>query len=167
MTETRLVGEMVAPDRRLYVASFSGVEDWPRTLNEPERPFMVFTALDARLITDDELRRLARALIDQGCVFSCSWGPDEDRVEKAFDLAADDAEQAGGPPASDFWSTSDNESLDDALWYAAFTPGSEDDPVGALLAVAEDTWLGEIEARLSDWQRWSARVLDQDAEREE
>jgi hypothetical protein len=165
MTEIRLVGEMVAPDRLLYVTAFSGVDKWPRTFDEPARPFIVFTALDATLLTDEELRRFARALIDQGCVCSCSWGTDADRVEKAFDLAADDAEKAGGPSSADFWSTAwEDESLDDALWYAVFTTAAEDGVVGALLAVAEDTRLGEIEARLSDSMRWSARLLDQEAE---
>jgi hypothetical protein len=163
MTEIRLVGESVAPDRGLYLASFSAVDEWPRTLRQITGPFVVFTAFDAEPLTDEELRRFARLLLDQGCVYSCSWGPDCHRMHTAFDLAAVDAEKEAERSADRVATTwHENESLDDALWYAVFAAHPDDAEARALLAVAGRTLLPEIESRLSDSQQWSKRVLDQD-----
>ena len=143
------------------------MEDWPTQLEEPARPFVVFTAFDAKRLSDDELLRFARQLLDQGCVYACSWGPDAGRVEMAFDEAVVTAELAGQPYVEEddvVMTTSDeDESLDDALWFAVHThnPPSYKDG-GVLVAISEDTWADEIESRLADAEQWSTRLLEAD-----
>jgi hypothetical protein len=169
MTEIRLIGE-TRDRRQLYLAQLARLEDWPTRLEEPSRPFVVFTAFDATRLTDDELLHFARQLLGQGCVYANSWGPGAQRVENAFDEAVVSAELAGQPYAADddvVMTTSDeDESLDDALWFAVFTayPAYAKDGEGALVAISEHTWAGEIEARLADAEQWNARLLEAEDE---
>ena len=158
MTDIRLIGESLG--RQLYVARLSNLDDWPTQFDEPVRPFVVFTALDAKGLTDVELREFARMLLDQGCVYTCSWGTDAKRVETAVDLVAMEAALAGQPYVEDVVMTTshEDESLDEALWFAVFVAYPSDFEAQAVLVISEDKWAGEIESRLADSERWSARV---------
>lgn len=166
MTDIRLIGKSPAPGRQLYVARLSKLDDWPARFDEPVRPFVVFTALDAKRLTDVELREFARMLLDQGCVYTCTWGKDAGRVENAFDLVATDAGLAGRPYVEDVVMTTshEDESLDDALWFAVFAAYPPDVEAQAVLVISEDKWAGEIESRLADSERWSARVVEAEGE---
>jgi hypothetical protein len=153
-----LVGRSKAPSRDLYVGSRLDVAE----TSELAGPFVAFTALDAAALRDDELRSLARTLLQNGCVYSCSWGPEAGRVETAFDLEAAEAGIAGSPYGDDVVVTTshEGESLDDALWFALYTafPASGDEaPV--LLAITDDRWRADIEARLGDTDRFNSDVL--------
>jgi hypothetical protein len=167
VTEIRLVGE-TRDRRQLYLAQLTRLEDWPTELEEPARPFVVFTAFDAKHLTDDELLRFARQLLGQGCVYACSWGPEALRLHNAFDEAAINAELAGQPYVDEddvVMTTSDeDESLDDALWFAVFTAYPAYGEGAAVLAISEPTWAGEIESRLADAEQWSARLLEAEEE---
>jgi hypothetical protein len=167
VTDIHLVGETRAR-RQLYLAQLTRLEDWPTQLEEPARPFVVFTALDARRLSDDELLEFARQLLDQGCVYACSWGADAGRVEAAFDEAVVTAELAGQPYVDEnevVMTTSDeDESLDDALWFAVFTAYPAYAEATAVLAISEHTWAGEIESRLADAEQWSERLLEAEEE---
>ena len=52
------------------------------------RAGVVFTALDAKRLTDDELLQFARRLLDQGCVYACLWGPEALRVAQLQAMAS-------------------------------------------------------------------------------
>jgi hypothetical protein len=168
VTDIRVVG--ATRDRRqLYLAQLTRLEDWPTQLEEPARPFVVFTAVDAKPLTDDELLQFARKLLDQGCVYACSWGQEALRVENAFDFASVDAQLAGQPYVAEddvvMTTSHEDESLDDALWFAVFTAYLAHEEVTAVLAISERTWADEIESRLADVEQWSARLLDAEEER--
>jgi hypothetical protein len=161
--DVRLVGS--APNgRRLYVGAPSGLDDWPSELGEP---FVAFTALDVRERTGREIEALARTLLDHGCVYACAWGPDAGRVELAFDLLALEAEEAGRPyiegaDAVVMTTAHEAEPLDEALWFAVFAAMPADLEANVLVAIAEDRWRSEIEARLADADRLNADVLASD-----
>ena len=162
MTDIRLIGE--THDRRLYLAQLARLQDWPTRIEEPARPFVVFTAFDATLLTDDELLNFARLLLEQGCVYACSWGPKALRFHNAFDEAAITAELAGRPYVDEddvVMTTSDeDESLDDELWVAVFSAYPAYGEVTGVLAISEPAWAGEIESRFSDANRWNERLLE-------
>ena len=162
MTDIRLIGEI--HDRRLYLAQLARLKDWPAQLEEPARPFVVFTAFDATRPTDDELLSFARLLLEQGCVYACSWGPGALRFENGFDEVVITAELAGRPYVGEddvVMTTSDeDESLDDALWLAVFSAYPAYGDITGVLAISEQTWAGEIESRLGDAERWNARLLE-------
>jgi hypothetical protein len=162
LTGIRLIGEI--HDRRLYLAHLARLEDWPTRVEEPARPFVVFTAFDATRLTDDELLNFARLLLEQGCVYACSWGPEALRFHNAFDEAAITAELAGKPYVDEgdvVMTTSHNdESLDDALWFAVFSAYPAYGEITGVLAISEQTWAGEIESRFSDAEQWNERLLE-------
>jgi hypothetical protein len=168
LTDIRLVGE-TRDRRQLYLAGLTKLDDWPTQLEEPARPFVVFTAVDAKPLTYDELLQFARQLLDQGCVYACSWGPEALRLHNAFDDAAINAQLAGQPyvdkDAVVMTTSHEDESLDDALWFAVFTAYPAYDEVAAVLVISEPRWAGEIESRLADAEQWSARLLEAEEER--
>ncbi len=161
MTEVRLIGREEKTGRRLYLARVASLEDWSATLSGPEAAYVVFTALDARQMTDELLGDFARKLLNQGCVYSCSWGPDCERVHDSFDTG--DLERsnwsAEGPIVMTTWH--EDESLDEALWFSVFATSNDDfEKITGVLAISEGTWADEIESRLADCERWSAEALD-------
>ena len=161
MTETRLIGHSATHDRQLYVAQLASVGDWPLALSEVDKPFVLFTALDASTVSDEQLLDFARKLLDQGCLYTCSWGQEARRVEDAFDEVAIEADLAGRPYTKTVVMTTSHEaeSLDDALWFAVFTASPADVDARAVLAVSEEEWATEIESKFADPARWSAGVL--------
>jgi hypothetical protein len=168
VTDIRLIGE-TRDRRQLYLAQLTRLEDWPTQLEEPARPFVVFTAFDAKRLTDDELLKFARQLLDQGCVYACSWGSEALRVHNAFDDAVVDARLAGQLYVAEddvvMTTSHEDESLDEALWFAVFCAYPEHDKDGGVLvAISEHTWAGEIESRLADAEQWSARLVEAEEE---
>ena len=131
------------------------MNDWPRRFDEPAGPFVLVTAFDAKRLTDIELHEFARRLLDQGCVYSCSWGEDAGRIETAFDLVATEADLVREPYVNDVVITTshEEESLDDALWFAVFTAYPPDVEVRTVLAISADKWAHEIESRLADCEQ--------------
>jgi hypothetical protein len=166
--EPRLVGRTAAPERLLYVARVSDLASWqPLTLEESIGPFIGFIAIDTSEVPGDALRAFAVDLLDNGCVYMCAWGPDASRIEVVFDLVAVEAEAAGTPYVEDVLMTTshEEESLDDALWFAVFGAFPPEGEARAVLAVCDSAWSDEIEFRFADSQKWNAEVLKADEER--
>lgn len=158
MAGVRRVGSV--PGRQLYAGS--DLTDWPADLKEP---FVVVTALDARARSDEQLQELARDLLERGCVYACAWGPDAGRVEAAFDLVSIEAEDAGRPYVSDVVMTTahENEALDQALWFAVYTAFAAGEvEVGGVVALSDQTWMREVDARLADPAQLMQDVLARD-----
>jgi hypothetical protein len=163
--EPRLVGKSKAPDRELYLATIDDVRAWPVLLERPRHNFIVLTAIDATQLSDAELTTFAKKVLDQGCQWACTWGPDGGRVEIGFDLAQVDAEIAGTPYPDHVVTTShEDESLDDALCFALFNAFPDVD-APSLLVIADPKWSSQIERRLSDSERLTADVLRDEEER--
>jgi hypothetical protein len=162
MTEIRLIGRSTASDRPLYLVRIEDVDDQPKCLPERVRPFVLFTALDATRVSDERLKSFARTWLEFGCAWLCSWGPESERVEFAFDQAEIDIE-----PFKKSWfaesmcvtTSHETDSLDDALWFAVFATAPRYGEYGAVVTVAEDDWAEEIEARLADTKTWAAKHL--------
>lgn len=145
MTGFRLVGKSTSPYRSLYLGSPADVAGM-----DSMEPFVAFTALDATALTDEQLGALARSLIGGGCVYACSWGPEADRVETAFDWEVVRSEMEQSARALDIMTTShEDESLDEAIWFALFVAFPPEIEASAVVAIADFRWHGEIEARLS------------------
>lgn len=165
----QLVGRSRVPDRDLYVAHLSGVDQWPDDLQEPKPHFVAFLAMDASSVESDRLAAFADRLISQGMVYLCAWGPDCGRVHDIFD------EAIGRNTTTDeaaFWTTwNDDEELVDALWFALFsTVPTEDDMEthpSALVAVVVDQpeWSEQISGALADTDRFMTEILAQEPER--
>lgn len=137
--------------RRLCVAPAAELHTWTAKFDEP---WVAFIALDARERTDADLRILAHTLIDAGCVYSVTWGPNADRMDVTMDFVSIETEEAGGlhVMTDDFY----GDPLVEALWYAVFCTWSADAEVTSLVAVVDDEFLEEIERYLSDTARLDA-----------
>ena len=165
MIDIRLVGRSSSCELDLSLAQVSDLASWPSRLDLPVKPFVVFTPIDARRVTDTQLRIFAKKLLGEGCLYAYSWGPESGRVEHAFDLAFVDAELAGTPYADTLGTTSHaGESLDEALWFALFIAHPPSDVPSAVLVVSDRAWMREIEAKLADCDQWSADLRRADEE---
>jgi len=78
-----------------------------------------------------------------------------------FDWLAVEAELAGRPYVEDVLMTSwhEQDSLDDALWFAVFAAFPPVGEARAVLAVCDTEWSDEIESRFLDSEQWRAQVL--------
>jgi hypothetical protein len=162
MLEPRLIGRTARVDgRRLYLATATDLESMSLKLEEPIGQFVAFVALDTRRLSGERLAELAQELLDAGCVYMCSWGPDASRIHDVFDEKIVEAELAGRPYVEDLLMTAwhAEESLDDALWCAVFVAFPPEEEARAVLAVCDPEWSGEIESRFADSEQWNAQVL--------
>jgi len=160
--EPRLIGRAATlPERRLCVTTVADLESTSLELQQPIGPFVAFVALDTRYLTGERLGELAKDLLEAGCVYMCSWGPDASRIHDMFDWLAVEAELAGRPYVEDVLMTSwhEQDSLDDALWFAVFAAFPPVGEARAVLAVCDTEWSDEIESRFLDSEQWRAQVL--------
>jgi hypothetical protein len=162
LLEPRLVGRTEdAAGRLLYLASAQAADVQSLRLEQRIGPFVAFVALDTREASGERLRDLARDLLEDGCVYVCSWGPDASRVHDVFDEVIIEAEIAGRPYVEDRLMTSwhPEQSLDDALWFAVFAAFPPEGEAPAVLAVCDPEWSEAIESRFADSRKWNEQVL--------
>jgi len=162
----QLVGRSEAPDRDLYFAHLSDLDEWPDDLQAPKPHFVAFLAMDASSVESNRIAAFADRLISQGMVYLCAWGPDCERVHDIFDEAIGRNTTTDGAAFWTIWH--DDEELVHALWFALFsTPPDDDADPSALLAVVVDhsEWSAQIRDALTDTNRFNTEVLEQEPER--
>lgn len=104
------------PTRKYRVGQVASITEVPTAIECASPHFMLFLALDAKGITNDVLRAVARRLLERGLAYLCVWGEDCSRVHDQFDLERNPDE----PDESIVMTTwHDDESLGEALWYFA------------------------------------------------
>jgi hypothetical protein len=145
--EIRAIGQTSAPERALFLAELSYVEDWPSTIAEPAPAFVVFSALDARGISPGALRAFGSKLLRQGCVYLCAWGPNSGRVQEETDAADIEVNPPAGR-AMTSWHL--EERIDEALSFALFNAFHQETEIDALLAIVDPHWSEHVERRLRD-----------------
>jgi len=163
MTDLRIVGR--DGERALCVVEADDVPRLQLVVPAELKPFVMFSAFDARDATDDELTRFALRVLEQGCAYACAWGEEAGRVHRAFDWVIVEAELAGRPYVPDVLMTTshEDESLDDALWFAvtAFPPALD---ARALVAICDRRHSADVTMRLSDSERWNEELSRRDEE---
>jgi hypothetical protein len=105
------------PHHEFHVGVLDDASTWSADLSGVLKPFVVMTAFDATRLDDATLYAFARRLILAGCRYVCTWGPDSERVHDIFDAANIDLDES----LKEIFVMStwhDDESLDEALWYA-------------------------------------------------
>jgi hypothetical protein len=164
MTDLRIVGR--DGERALCVVEADNVPHLQLVVPAELKPFVMFSAFDARDATDDDLARFALRVLEQGCAYVCAWGEKAGRVELAFDRVAVDAQLAGRPYVPDVLMTTshEDESLDDALWFAVVTAFPPALDAHAVVAICDQGLSADVEMRLSDSERWNEELLRQDEE---
>ena len=146
--------------RDLYLAVVDDVREWPAAIALPPPGFVLLTALDTRERSREDIRVFARRLLEQGCSYACSWGPDSIRTDVAFDLEYIDMEERGSTPLGHVMTSEHrHESLDEALWFAIFVAHPADGEALSVLVVAEQQWAEQVETRLANPEQLSEDVL--------
>jgi hypothetical protein len=138
------------PTRRFYVGMVPCLDDVRSALATVSRNYCLFLAVDATSISDEELRKAARLLLEQGIAYFCVWGPDCKRVHDQFDLERLPNEPKGHVVMTTWHS---KESLSEAIWFFANCvepdDGFEADCTDwAALSVNNDSWAQQIRTSL-------------------
>jgi hypothetical protein len=93
----------------------------------------------------------ARRWLEAGAAYVCSWGPGASATEESFDYASF-LPEFGEPLQYTVMTTShDDETLEQALWFAfwcAGPPGDHLDPISLVLVLLDSSTL---EARCTEW----------------
>ena len=147
-------GKMKGQDRFLLSATVSGPKDFSSPVNIHSKHWVLFIAMDARLMSVDEISNIANWALDQGAVYVCVWGPDCEQVHDIIDEVLVDRNP--DPTDEDVIMTTwhDDETLEEALWFAvnsAFPAGAYTETCKTLVAVAvgSEDWGSEIAKKLS------------------
>jgi hypothetical protein len=157
-----LIGVEPANERAMYVLEMPRIEDYPETI-EPLAPhFVVFVAADATAASDDALAAFARSLLRQGASYVCAWGPGCERLHDTVDVVREELNDDSESVVMTSWH--EDESLDEALWFALFATVPDEryiettDSVLAIV-VAEPKWAARVCGRLGNPKALSDAVV--------
>ena len=165
MSQVRLVGRGGVSDeyaRDLFLSVVDDLHDWNPDLSAVHRPFTVLCALDADGVDVNHLWDFATRLLDAGCMYVCAWGPRCEWVHDVFDaaLVGETGELPYGEDVMTTWHN--DESLDEALWFAIYVADLPDASIRSVLAVASPPHAAQLERRLADTDQLSQDVLVED-----
>lgn len=172
-----LARERFQPDPRtgrdLVLVTATAPEDVAELRAQSLGPFLALVAWHAAGASVDTISAVVTALLDAGCCAVSAWGADCERVHDICDEVAVeralDAGTDGGGVLMTSWH--DDESLDDALWFALRSTEPDADfvaPLGrpcrtvlALVVGDEPGLAAAIRAAFRDPGAFDARVLAQ------
>jgi hypothetical protein len=164
---TELVGVEPTNERAMFVLEVPRIEDYPATIENPGPHFVAFVAADSTGTADEALDAFARSLLRQGASYVCAWGPGCDRLHDVVDVVQD--EVADDPDAVVMTSWHEDESLDEALWFALFATVPDQRYIETtdsvlVVVVAEAKWAAQIRGRLGNPKALSDAVVADDAD---
>lgn len=137
--------------RRIELIGISKLDHLALALAGRDRPFILFVGTGTTALAESALVALCAAVISQGCVYVCCWGPQAAYLETCFDQA----EALVHPGARSVVTTTNHEidSLEDAIWFAVHAAYPDDD--------YEDGWenLVVVTVGNEDWRRRAANYL--------
>jgi hypothetical protein len=152
---------------------------WPPELHVDW--FTAFVAADARGVNDETIHSLAAAMLPHHCAHVTTWGPDCERVHHLFDEAYLDAAEpkphrilrwrTSWPVHIPFLMTSSSadESLAEALWYAVYVAwpsgdGYHESRPADLVALVQPQFRDEVRGLLLDPDRLERETALKDEE---
>lgn len=105
-------------------------------------------------------------MVNRGTVYICAWGAECERFDTIFDLVAVNLEIEEGRDLPLMTTWHNDESLDEALWFAlnvAYPDEKYADSCGSVLAVsvANPAWYAQIQERLLSHSQLNADVVNE------
>jgi hypothetical protein len=97
------------------------VPSWPAlatALATCSGPFVLFVAFDVAGEPHSELTEVASRVLQRGATYVCCWGAGCELLHDAFDEVAAVRPRPPGPDGVVMTTWHDDESLEDALWFA-------------------------------------------------
>jgi len=142
--------DLEQPARSFCVGRVSLLRDVPSVLESVSANYCLFLALDAAAIDAEEIRKIAKLLLDRGIAYFCVWGPACERVHDLFDLERLPKEPRDRVVMTTWHS---KESLSEALWFfehcaepaEGFAANCRD---WVALSVESTSWAQQIRAAL-------------------
>jgi hypothetical protein len=165
------LGRTLESNREVFTLHLEDFTSLPASLQLSSPHFIAFLVADATDVPVSSIAALARLLLNSGCVYFCAWGPDCERVHDIFDEEhlAEDLEDDNQNVVEDdsviltTWHS--DESLDEALWYFAFTAFAAEayqETCGSALAISigNSAWEQQVHTRLSNIEELDRAVTD-------
>ena len=144
-------------DRELYFLSIDRLESMPVDIEHSIAHFACLIACDARSYSTEAISQFVEKLLNLGCVYFCTWGPDCQRVHDIIDEIAAYPETTFSMPDDPVIMTSwhDDEPLAEAFYFfcncAWPADGYEETLKSALaISVGSDSWENELKGYLND-----------------
>ena len=136
--------------REFCVGTVPCLQDVASVLRSVSTQYCLFLALDAGTIKDEEVRGVAKLLLQRGLAYLCAWGPGCERVHDLFDLERLPKEPQGRVVMTT-WHSKD--SLPKALWFfehcvepaEGFTADCRD---WVALSIGNSSWAEQIRTAL-------------------
>ena len=163
--QLRRVGFDQAGGRALFLVAAGDSRELPDTIAPGTPYFVALIAWDSLTQPPGEVARVARILLNAGCVYFCCWGPGGERMHDIVDeeylcegLSVNHSESA----IMTTWH--DGESLEEAAWFTLNSAYPDDrffDKCKSVVAVCigNRSWAEQLTAALADPQALSFRVV--------
>jgi DNA-binding PadR family transcriptional regulator len=152
-------GDLVLHERSLHVLEAASVEELPARIALGSRYFSALICADFGQLEEETQFALARTLVESGCIYACTWGPDCERFHDVIDWVCAAPEV---PLVMTTWH--DKDSLTETIWFLlncatiadAETAGDCRAKLGLVLDNPE--WAREIRDAFRAPEAFNARV---------
>jgi hypothetical protein len=105
--------------RTMFLLEIDSLDDWPEDLKLPKSSqYVLFLAMDASDVADDDLTAFANKVLDQGMVYLSTWGKDSERVHDVFEEAAADWDPDADADTAILSEWHEDEPLSEALRFS-------------------------------------------------
>jgi hypothetical protein len=112
------VGVDDVSERALLLLASDASADLPAFVTGSKH-FVSLLAWDARFVATADIARVARTLLDAGCVYFCCWGPGCERVHDIIDEEyVGDGTSVNDDDSTIMTTWHTDESLEEATWFA-------------------------------------------------
>jgi hypothetical protein len=153
------IGRELISSRELLLWDVTDAAEISRFVLPASSTFVCLLAWNADAVSNDNIARVARAVLDAGCCYVCCWGPRCQTVHDIFDEVAIERSD-GHDLIMSTWH--EDEPLTDAIWFSVFCaePDASVGSCGAVLGISIDnpSWAAEIRRAMLDPAAFSAEV---------
>jgi hypothetical protein len=154
---------MDLPPHPVYSESVNDFSDLA-TLKSTSNNFILLLAADCSGLSTDDIKFIARKLIDKGLAYILTWGPDCEKAHDAFDLANIDFQDESSTDFHIMSSWHSDESLEEAIWDALFsaavTDDIWDDTSILCVSVRSNEWFDIIDKSLSNIKKFDEEMVN-------
>jgi hypothetical protein len=151
--------------RTLFLLELAGPDAMPRIVRTGIRHFVALIVWDAAREPVEVVARVARTLLDAGCVYFCCWGPDCERVHDIIDEEyVGDGTSIGDDESTLMTTWHNRDSLDEAVWFClnnAFPDDRyfDDSKAVVVICIGNAGWASQVRAALEDPRALTSRVV--------
>ncbi|MBK8276034.1 MAG: hypothetical protein IPK92_09340 [Nitrospira sp.] len=153
-------GRQKSSGRQILSLAVPRLEQLPRDLGFNSHHCVLFLAIDATVLADEQLFSLVKWVMDQRAVYVCVWGPGCERVHDVIDEAIATLDRTESDETVIMTTWHDDESLEEALWFALnnampASAYSESCSVVIAVSIGSEQWGRKILVYLSNPDRLS------------